>query len=175
MGGLQDSDMKALQQLVVQTVLDAEHSVLTDPRCDCNLSGTTVCAVIITASSLVCINVGDSRAVVGGPSGMTALSWDQTPAVESEVARIVVQHGADRIGPARDVNGEAWGPTRVWIGEKKSYGLTMTRFLSCRVEELWMMNIKPENPDTVTDPGLWATGLPSRLGLSLSRKWQYAA
>ena len=125
--------MKALQQLVVQTVLDAENSVLTDPRCDCNLSGTTVCAVIITASSLVCINVGDSRAVVGGLNGVTALSWDQTPAVESEVARIVAQHGADAIGPAHDVNGEPWGPSRVWIGEKKSYGLTMTRFLSCRI------------------------------------------
>ena len=125
--------MKALQQLVVQTVLDAENSVLTDPRCDCNLSGTTVCAVIITASSLVCINVGDSRAVVGGLSGVTALSWDQTPAVESEVARIVAQHGADAIGPPRDENGEPWGPSRVWIGEKKSYGLTMTRFLSCRI------------------------------------------
>ena len=121
--------MKTLEQLVVQTVLDAEISVLTDTRCDCTLSGTTMCAVIVTADTLVCINVGDSRAVVGGANGLTALSWDQTPAVESEVARIAAQYGANAIAPACDADGNPGGPSRVWFGEKKSYGLAMTRFV----------------------------------------------
>jgi len=54
-------------------------------------SGTTACCVLIDSSSknLVCINIGDSRAVISGKNGKArAISIDHKPRLDKEKSRI---------------------------------------------------------------------------------------
>lgn len=128
----ESADTGAIQELVVGAIFAAEDACTNDPRVNCKLSGTTCCTVLITADHLICFNVGDSRAVLGsedeeGTVTCKALCWDQKPTEQCEAERLIAEHGPDAIAPVRDSSGEPCGPDRVWIGERKQCGLTMTR------------------------------------------------
>lgn len=95
------------------------------------LSGSTCCCVVLRPDMLFCVNVGDSRAVVGvvedGQVRAEAISRDHTPSLASEYRRITSEFGPESISTLKDPAGNSVGPLRVWVGEGNRQGLAMTR------------------------------------------------
>lgn len=87
-------------------------------------SGSTLTGVIVLGNQVICINVGDSRTVLGRRKGNTwqgiALSNDQKPDRADEAKRILKAGGrVEKIG-----NG---GISRIWFQNEDKPGLAMTR------------------------------------------------
>lgn len=93
-------------------------------------SGSTSVTVVFAGGSLICANVGDSRAVLARRTGdsftAVALSRDQKPDVEEEKQRIIDFGGRVQ---AIHIDGEDIGPLRVWLQGEDAPGLAMTRAL----------------------------------------------
>lgn len=97
------------------------------------LSGTTMVLVVICNSKMIIANIGDSRAVLGRSSQLNglvdqelALSIDHKPCSPFERYRITSMGG--RVFPIRYSDGIV-GPERVWLGNRNSPGLAMSRSL----------------------------------------------
>jgi len=148
-----------LTETVVANIAKAEDILGRDPRLRMELSGTTCCTVIVTSTQVVCINIGDSRAVEGrhdlaGGMRVMPLSWDQTAEVQREIDRIESEVAAsDRpqsqlltIGPLLNKRGEACGPSRVWIPSDDGHtaGLAMSRSVGDCVGKSAGLSAEPE-------------------------------
>ena len=105
---------------------------------DVDFSGTTCVSVILCGQSLLCANVGDSRAILATlkttePSDylnrwlVTPLSIDHKPDIGFENERII-SHGG-RVESYRDLDGNPIGPSRVWLKTQNIPGLAMSRSL----------------------------------------------
>lgn len=96
---------------------------------DITKSGSTCVAVGISGKTLVCANVGDSRAILvreqRGNWGFEPLSIDHKPSQSQEYQRITSCGG--RVSPYRQPNGNPIGPARVWLSPDS--GLAMSRSL----------------------------------------------
>lgn len=96
---------------------------------DISRSGSTCIAVAISGKTLVCANVGDSRAILvheqRGNWTYQPLSTDHKPSLTREYQRITACGG--RISPYRQPNGDPIGPARVWLSQDS--GLAMSRSL----------------------------------------------
>jgi len=121
---------------------------------DINFSGSTVVTVFISGKTLVCANVGDSRAILGSLKSTqeaemikptqgefqiesiackadndlywvaTTLSIDHKPDRKDEFEWILVSNG--RVDPFREPDGQPIGPARVWLKEENIPGLAMS-------------------------------------------------
>lgn len=95
---------------------------------DCRKSGSTCTAVVLQGKSLICSNVGNSRAVLGrcshGVWSVFQLSWDHTPEDPEERARI--QAAGGEVVVSKTCNA---GPMRVYMKGRAFPGLAMTRAL----------------------------------------------
>ena len=95
-----------------------------------SLSGSTaVQALLYGDKSVLCANVGDSRAIVGvvesnGKTSVVELSHDHKPTNPEEQERIESNGG--RVEPYM-YEGEAIGPPRVWLRDEDTPGLCMSR------------------------------------------------
>lgn len=116
---------------------------ITNSKIDVKYSGSTANFVLILENTLLCVNCGDSRAIlvqkIGDKSSTTtvkqnnhttdfdwnsiALSKDHKPDVEEEKNRIIMCNG--RIEKYRDNQ----GPFRVWLKNEDTPGLAMSRSL----------------------------------------------
>lgn len=100
---------------------------LSTSEIDIKRSGSTCVAVAVGGKTLVCANIGDSRAVVvretEGNWSAEALSVDHKPDLAGEYERIVKNGG--RVSPYHQANGTPLGPARVWYGHDS--GLAMSR------------------------------------------------
>ena len=133
---------------------------------DDSLSGTTACVVYVNGGELVVSNVGDSRCVLavrtGG--GLTAkdLSWDQTPFVDSEVAR--VEEAGARVMTLGQMEGDKpagkiWtsemecdgDPPRLWVKDGYYPGTAFTRSLGDSIAE--SIGVTAESVDVVHEVG----------------------
>ena len=74
-------------------------------------------------------NTGDSRAILVTAEGeVLPLTKDQKPDDPTEISRITKCGG--RVKPRKNpLNGEFIGPMRVWLADKESPGLAMSRSL----------------------------------------------
>jgi len=72
------------------TTAACEHAVLEASRSSRSYAGSTLTGMVVRHSDLVCVNVGDSRVVLGRRGGTVAkpLSVDHTPANSEEADRI---------------------------------------------------------------------------------------
>ena len=134
---------------------------------DVMFSGSTCVSVLVEGKTVVCGNVGDSRAVlvrlVHGKWEASDLSTDHKPSLPSEQARIQAQGG--RISPYRDSSGGAVGPLRVWMQDEDIPGLAMSRsigdLLASRLgvsaePEVLEKELEPEDKAlVVASDGLW--------------------
>ena len=115
------SPTSALCQAYSDTNIQLRSSEL-----NCKKSGSTCTAVAIRGKSLICSNVGDSRAVLGrcnhGVWSVFQLSWDHTPEDPEERTRIQAAGGEVRASKSCKA-----GPTRVYVKDCSFPGLTMTR------------------------------------------------
>ena len=96
---------------------------------DSTFSGSTCVSVLLVSDQfgrkLICANVGDSRAVLGGLSRVGVLSNDHKPDLPIEKKRILARRG--RVSPYLSKSGEAMGPARVWLRNQELPGLAMSR------------------------------------------------
>ena len=98
---------------------------------DVSLSGTTCSSVIISSKCVYCLNVGDSRTVLGKCSAITnqyyveELSEDHKPENENEKRRIIDNGG--RVDTLKSCDGKSVGPYRLWLKDYNTPGLAMSR------------------------------------------------
>ena len=96
---------------------------------DIAFSGSTCVAVVVQGRTLLCANVGDSRAILLRKESRDwqciALSTDHKPDDHTEQMRIISKGG--RVSPFRGPRGEPFGPARVWLLNDDIPGLAMSR------------------------------------------------
>ena len=125
-----DLNKDDLKEVVINTFLMENNSLLRNKQIDSDLSGSTCVSVIYTPKKLIIANVGDSRCVLGsctskGEWKFENLSKDHNPSDKEEAERIK-KHGG-RIKPMTDDDGNFIGPLRVYMKDKELPGLAMTR------------------------------------------------
>lgn len=115
------SPTSALFQAFSDTATQLRSSQL-----NCEKSGSTCTAVALRGKSLICSNVGDSRAVLGrcnhGVWSVFQLSWDHTPEDPEERTRIWAAGGEVTVSKSCKA-----GPMRVYVKDCCFPGLAMTR------------------------------------------------
>lgn len=128
-----------------QTFLDVNDKLVNNEEINSTFSGSTCVSVIYTPERLICLNIGDSRAVIGRCINAqwkgVNLSRDHKPTERDEAKRIIDNDG--RIQPFID-EGEFIGPPRVWIKEDDVPGLAMTRSFGDRVASTVGVISEPE-------------------------------
>lgn len=106
-----------------------------DKTVDSQYSGTTVLAVLVTATSIVSAWLGDSRAVMGRWSekavDVVELSQDHKPEVPAERKRI--QKAGGCVKQLRDEDGNKYGPLRVFKPSSTVPGVNFSRSMGDRV------------------------------------------
>lgn len=121
-----DTLISALRTGVLTTNLQLSESGI-----NVGFSGSTLNAILIRSSLVLCANVGDSRSVVAKKRGDSwhaiSLSRDHKPDLPSEAARILSNNG--RVESYFDQNGMSVGPARVWLANQQIPGLAMSRSL----------------------------------------------
>ena len=125
-----DLNKDDLKEVIINTFLMENNSLLRNKQIDSDLSGSTCVSVIYTPKKLIIANVGDSRCVLGsctskGEWKFENLSKDHKPSDKEEAERIK-KHGG-RIKPMTDDDGNFIGPLRVYMKDKELPGLAMTR------------------------------------------------
>ena len=119
-----------LSEVIKQTFITENNSLLRNRMIDSNLSGSTCVSVIYTPKKLIIANIGDSRCVLGKLNKNNKweyenLSRDHKPSLPEEAERIKKKGG--RIRPMKDDDGTFVGPLRVYMKDKDMPGLAMTR------------------------------------------------
>ena len=108
----------------------ANKSLITNSKIDCSLSGSTCTTLLISLEKIICVNLGDSRAVLAkyenGTYNAFNLSNDHKPNESTEMKRILLNGG--RIKPFYDDELQKYvGPERVWLKNSDLPGLAMSR------------------------------------------------
>lgn len=133
---------------------------------DTDFSGTTAVSIIILGKTVICGNIGDSRAVLGKKTfkwDFKDLSRDHKPDLQSERTRI--DHYGGRIFPYFNTNGISVGPLRVWLKDASVPGIAMSRSIGDNIAasvgvisepEFLIHNIKREDRFIIiASDGLW--------------------
>lgn len=123
------SETQTLLPIVSNSFKQVNKNLFLEQSFDCNLSGSTCVSLIYTRKKVFCINIGDSRCIVGKFDGYNwkseSLSIDHKPSLEKEKERILNNGG--EIRQSKDDNGEFIGPQRVWVKNTDVPGLAMSR------------------------------------------------
>jgi len=113
---------------------------------DVSFSGTTSVSVLMRDNTIICANLGDSRAVMGSKHDTkwkaTALSRDHKPDLPDEAKRIADRGG--RVMAYRTPKGDSVGPARVWLKSKDVPGLAMSRSFGDKVAASVGVSAQPE-------------------------------
>ena len=116
---------------IIELYQNADIDLMSQNNFDYELSGTTCNIVFQFNKHLVCVNVGDSRAILiydkGDYSnqGIFPLSRDHKPNLPGELERIQISGGA--IDKTTDIYGNKSGPLRVYKAGYNYPGLAMSR------------------------------------------------
>ena len=128
---LHQENSLALSQVISKVYQTTNKIMNEDERIDSSLSGSTCVSLIFTPQKIFCINVGDSRCVLGKYDNNKKkwipmnLSRDHKPSDEDEKKRILQCGG--RVESLVDEDDNYVGPERVWIQNQKIPGLAMSR------------------------------------------------
>ena len=126
---ISSSDNATLLPIVKNSFKQINKNILLEKQIDSSLSGSTCVSLIYTPKKVFCINLGDSRCIVGRFDGENwtskDLSVDHKPDSEIEKERIIQNGGIVR--QSKDEDGEFIGPQRVWRQDAEIPGLAMSR------------------------------------------------
>ena len=120
---------KRFKEAISDVTQKAELELLNDPNVNTEMSGSTMCLVIVCSNQIIVANIGDSRVILG-KNGISLdavvepLTVDHKPSHPSEKNRIVSSGG--RVFPVVYPDGVV-GPDRVWLADQRSPGLAMSR------------------------------------------------
>ena len=128
---LSNTDISVLSKLFQETFKETNISLNSDERIDSSYSGSTCVSILFTPNKLYCINVGDSRSILGKYLEKEKkwismnLSRDHKPSEPDEMLRIKKFGGI--VESYRDNCGNFVGPERVWGVDMEGPGLAMSR------------------------------------------------
>ena len=140
------SDNATLLPIVKNSFKQINKNILLEKQIDSTLSGSTCVSLIYTPKKVFCINLGDSRCIVGRFDGQNwtskDLSVDHKPEIESEKERIIQNGGIVR--QSKDEDGEFLGPQRVWRQDVEMPGLAMSRSFGDQIAHQLGVICEPE-------------------------------
>ena len=143
---ISSTNIKTLSENILSTFISTNEQLTQDDRIDSAFSGSTCVSLIYTPSRLICINVGDSRCILGKFDGekwkYQNLSRDHKPNINGEKERIIKNGG--RVEAYRDNEGNYVGPDRVWLQGGDLPGLAMSRSFGDEVAHLVGVITEPE-------------------------------
>ena len=131
---LQQENKAIISRIITHIYQITNKAMNEDERIDSSQSGSTCVSIIFTPQKLFCINVGDSRCVLGKCKTNKNnkeewipmnLSRDHTPSDNDEKERIIKYGG--KVESLLDEEGNYVGPERVWINMENVSGLAMSR------------------------------------------------
>ena len=135
---LSTEDISLLTENVLSAFISTNEQLTQDDRIDSSFSGSTCVSLLYSPSRLICINVGDSRCILGKCVGekwkAVNLSRDHKPDLPTEKERIEKNGG--RVEPYKDNDGNYVGPDRVWVQGSDLPGLAMSRSFGDEVAHL---------------------------------------
>jgi serine/threonine protein phosphatase PrpC len=135
-----------LSEIFESTFIQTNINLNTDERIDSTYSGSTCASVLFTPTRLICINVGDSRCVMGklinNRWSSKNLTRDHKPSDPNEKDRIIAYGG--KVEQYMDNLGNYVGPERVWLKEGNAPGLAMSRSFGDEVAHTIGVIINPE-------------------------------
>ena len=143
---ISSSDNATLLPIVKNSFKQINKNILLEKQIDSTLSGSTCVSLIYTPKKVFCINLGDSRCIVGRFDGQNwtskDLSVDHKPEIESEKERIIQNGGIVR--QSKDEDGEFLGPQRVWRQDVEMPGLAMSRSFGDQIAHQLGVICEPE-------------------------------
>ena len=117
-----------IKMAAAESIAKIEHEVIHNYKIDTDYSGTTLSMAVIRGNQVTCINIGDSRVILGKEvSGIIVdeeLTIDHKPDLPHEKERILATGG--RVFAVAYDDGID-GPARVWLGDVDIPGLAMSR------------------------------------------------
>ena len=123
------TDYTTLLPIISSCCIQINKNLSLEKKMDCSLSGSTCVSLIYTPKKVFCVNIGDSRCIIGKYDGQNwkyeSLSTDHKPELDKEKQRIINNGGEIRKSKTED--GEYLGPDRVWVKGTNMPGLAMTR------------------------------------------------
>ena len=126
---LSTEKITTLSEIFQETFVQTNSALNVDERIDSSFSGSTCVSLLFTPTRICCINVGDSRCIIGKFNGYEwkskVLSRDHKPSEPDEMNRILKSGG--RVEAYRDNFGNFVGPERVWNKQGDGPGLAMSR------------------------------------------------
>ena len=145
---LAQSDIILLSQTINNIYQKTNKEMNEDERIDSTYSGSTCVSIIFSPERLFCINVGDSRCVLGKFNSnknewiAMNLSRDHKPSEPNEKERILKNEG--KVEPYVDNEGNFIGPERVWLKNGDGPGLAMSRSFGDEVAHTVGVIVNPE-------------------------------
>ena len=143
---LSTEKITVLSDIFQETFIQTNSALNEDERIDSSFSGSTCVSILFTPTRLCCINVGDSRCIIGKYNGQEwsskALSRDHKPSEPDEMSRILKSGG--RVESFRDNYGNFVGPERVWNKQGEGPGLAMSRSFGDEVGHKVGVVVDPE-------------------------------
>lgn len=136
-----------MKSIIIEGFCRLNNELIDNQEIDTRFSGTTCISTIISKEKIICINLGDSRAVLGkydkGQWSSVNLSRDHKATEPDESARIVKRGG--RISSYIDEETlENVGPQRVYLKEANLPGLAMTRSFGDQIAHCVGVICEPE-------------------------------
>ena len=135
-----------LNPILESTFKQTNINLNTDERIDSTFSGSTCVTALFTPTRLICINVGDSRCIMGKLNNnkwtSKNLTRDHKPSEPDEMDRIIAAGGY--VEPYRDNDGNFVGPERVWKKEEDGPGLAMSRSFGDEIAHCVGVIVNPE-------------------------------
>ena len=143
---LSTEKLSSLSKVLESTFIQTNINLNTDERIDSTFSGSTCVTVLFTPTRLICINVGDSRCVMGKFNNnkwySKNLTRDHKPSEPDEMDRIIASGG--KVEAYRDNLGNFVGPERVWKKEGDAPGLAMSRSFGDEIAHTIGVIVNPE-------------------------------
>ena len=145
---LNDEKIKKISQVIENIYIKTNKEMNEDERIDSSFSGSTSVSILFTPDRILCINVGDSRCILGKFNKAKNkwlsmnLSRDHKPSDPDEKERIN-KHGG-KVEPYMDEEGNFLGPERVWVENEDSPGLAMSRSFGDEIAHRVGVIVSPE-------------------------------
>jgi len=138
-----------------EAILRVEHQIIRNFRIDTEFSGTTLSMAIIRGNTVIGVNIGDSRIIIGkqekGRLVAEELTHDHKPDSPGEKERIIAAGG--RVFAVEYDDGID-GPPRVWLGHMDVPGLAMSRSLGDAVAHTAGVISEPEFTERRLNPAI---------------------
>lgn len=139
--------MSSMNDIIINAFTSFNGEITNERVIDSTFSGSTCVSIIFLQDKLLCVNLGDSRAVMAkfdkGSYKTVSISRDHKPTEKDEYKKIEEKGG--KICPYYDDETKQFiGPLRIWVPEKDYPGLAMTRSFGDQVAHSVGVSAEPE-------------------------------